>query len=238
MIQFFEAWHEIVLTDKIVLDLWIYGFSFLAFAFLPKQLGKYIWWALAWFCLLNILLIMQLPWLTPWTSTVIFFLFSQLPWIVFLGSLRFPKSVTRKCIELPMRQILFWHITRLMGFHFAAALWGGYVHEEFGLGVGLSETLTGLGALILLAFYRPEQNFFRLLLLFWNTYGLTSVISALYKGFFSNPNLPMNMYSREIFRYICDFPQAWDYFFWFPMAVIFHLALFFKLYSGKEKAWT
>jgi hypothetical protein len=224
-------------ADKLVPDLVLYGFSILGFAFLPGRLGRWVWGLLAWFLVVNVLFLMNLwdafEWHRPW----LFAALGQLPWLLVILDLGFRGRLSIIAAAVPMRDFLLWHTTRIMGVHFILAIYGGYAPEEFGLEVGFSEALTGLGALALFFLYRPGRPWFRTLLIFWNTYGLTSAVAAQYRILFSNPELPFARYSREIFHYAGAYPQNWAYCFWFPLAISLHAALFYKMYLNRTKPW-
>lgn len=220
-------------ADKLVADLVLYVFSIAAFALMPAHFGRKVWTLVAWFLFLNFAFLLDLWDFFNWQGPAFFILIGQLPWILFVLDLLFKGRLSPKVAAVPMREILLWQITRIMGIHFVLAIYGGYAPEEFALQVGFSELLTGLGALALWIWYRPDKGWYRTLLIFWNTYGLTSVMSAEVKIFLSNPHLPFTHYSREIFQYMTSYPQNWAYCFWFPIAIGMHAAVFFKMYQSR-----
>lgn len=220
-------------ADKLVADLVLYAFSIAAFAMMPAHFGRKVWTLVAWFLFLNFAFLLDLWDFLNWQGPAFFILIGQLPWILFVLDLLFKGRLSHKVAAVPMREILQWQITRIMGIHFVLAIYGGYAPEEFALQVGFSELVTGLGALALWIWYRPEKGWYRTLLIFWNTYGLTSVMSAEVKIFLSNPYLPFSHYSREIFHYMTSYPQNWAYCFWFPIAIGMHAAVFFKMYKSR-----
>ena len=220
-------------ADKLVADLVLYVFSIAAFAMMPAHFGRKVWTLVAWFLFLNFAFLLDLWDFLNWQGPAYFILIGQVPWILFVLDLLFKGRLSHKVAAVPMREILLWQITRIMGIHFVLAIYGGYAPEEFALQVGFSELVTGLGALALWIWYRPEKGWYRTLLIFWNTYGLTSVMSAELKIFLSNPHLPFSHYSREIFQYMTSYPQNWAYCFWFPIAIGMHAAVFFKMYKSR-----
>jgi hypothetical protein len=220
-------------ADKLVPDLVIYLSSIGSFAFMPAHFGRKVWLLLGWFLFLNFAFLLDLWDFLNWEGPALFIALGQLPWILFLLDLAFKGRLARKVLAVPMRELLLWQITRLMGLHFVLAIYGGYAPEEFALQVGFSEMVTGLGALALYFTYKPERGWYRTLLLFWNTYGLTSVASAEVKIFLSNPHLPFAHFSREIFQYMTSYPQNWSYCFWFPIAIGMHAAVFYKMYQAR-----
>ncbi|MDB5103277.1 MAG: hypothetical protein JWP91_966 [Fibrobacteres bacterium] len=220
-------------ADKLVADLVLYIFSIAAFAMMPAHFGRKVWTLVGWFLFLNLAFLLDLWDFLNWEGPALFIVLGQLPWILFVLDLLFKGRLSGKVLLVPMREILLWQITRIMGIHFVLAIYGGYAPEEFALQVGFSETITGLGALALWIWYRPEKGWYRTLLIFWNTYGLTSVMSAEFKIFLSNPHLPFTRFSREIFQYMTSYPQNWAYCFWFPIAIGMHAAVFYKMYQAR-----
>jgi hypothetical protein len=105
----------------------------------------------------------------------------------------------------------------------------------FALEAGFSEIITGLGALGLYLLYRPERGWYRTLLIFWNTYGLTSAVVTAWRVLMSNPDIPHARYSREVFQYMTDYPQNWVYCFWLPMSIGMHAAVFYKMYHERSR---
>ncbi|MDB5049322.1 MAG: hypothetical protein JWO30_2393 [Fibrobacteres bacterium] len=224
---------DIDLADKLVVDLVLYLFSIGAFALMPAHFGRKVWILVAWFLFLNLAFLMDFWDFLNWEGPALFILLGQVPWILFVLDLLFKGRLSSKVAAVPMREILLWQVTRIMGIHFVIAIYGGYAPEEFALQVGFSEAVTGLGALALYVTYRPEKGWYRTLLIFWNTYGLTSVLSAEVKIFLSNPHLPFSHFSREIFQYMTSYPQNWVYCFWFPIAIGMHAAVFYKMYQTR-----
>jgi len=222
-------------ADKLVPDLIIYLFSIASFALMPAHFGRKVWLLLGWFLALNVIFLLDLWDFPAWQGPALFILLGQMPWILFVLDLLFRGRLSGKVAAIPIRELLLWQASRLMGLHFVVAIYGGYAPEEFGLQVGFSETVTALGAIALYALNRPDRGWYRTLLIFWNTYGLLSVVSAEAKIFLSNPYFPFATFSREIFQYMASYPQNWAYCFWFPIAIGMHAAVFYKLYLGRVR---
>lgn len=220
-------------ADKLVSDFVLYAFSIASFAFMPAHFGRKVWLLVGWFIVLNVAFLLGLWDFLDWEGPALFLLFGQLPWILFVADLIFQGKLSPKVAAIPMRELLLWQTTRLMGLHFVLAIYGGYAPEEFGLQVGFSEVVTGLGAVALYFGYNPARSVHRTLLLLWNTYGIISVLVAEYKIFLSNPHVPFAHYSREIFSYMISYPQNWVYCFWFPVAIGMHAAVFYQLYLSR-----
>ena len=224
---------DISWADKLIPDLVLYVFSLLGFVLLPAHFGRKIWVMVGWFIGVNTLFLLSRAGYLDWQSPWLFSALGQVPWILFVLDLLFHGRLSDKVAAIPVREILLWQITRLMGIHYVLAIYGGYAPRGFALEAGFSEIITGLGALALWALYRPERGWYRTMLIFWNTYGLTSAIVTGYRVFLSNPDVPYAKYSREIFQYMTDYPQNWVYCFWLPISVWMHAAVFYKIYRER-----
>lgn len=227
---------DIEWTDKLVPDLVIYAFSLLGFTFLPAHFGRKVWLLVAWFVGVNAFFLVARAGYLDWHSPYLFSALGQVPWILFVLDLLFSGQLARRLSAIPVREIVLWQTIRLMGLHYVVAFFGGYAPRGFALEAGFSELITGLGAIGLYAVYRPERGWYRTLLIFWNTYGLTSAVVTSYRVFLSNPDIPFNRYSREVFQYMTDYPQNWVYCFWLPLAIGMHAAVFYKLYKERLAA--
>jgi hypothetical protein len=221
-------------ADKVIPDLVIFGSSLLAFMFMPTHFGRKIWWFVGWFLFLNFAFLLELWDFLNWQGPALFLALGQLPWILLIADLVFKGRLSPKVQAIPMRELLLWQTTRIMGIHFLLSIYGGFAPDIFAAPVGLSEMLTGLGAIALYVKYKPESSWYRTLLIFWNTYGLTSVLSAEYRIFLSNPHFPFQRNSSAIFEYMVSYPQSWVYCFWFPLAIGIHAAIYFKLYQARK----
>ena len=224
---------DISWADKLIPDLVLYVFSLLGFVLLPAHFGRKIWVMVGWFIGVNTLFLLSRAGYLDWQSPWLFSALGHVPWILFVLDLLFHGRLSDKVAAIPVREILLWQITRLMGIHYVLAIYGGYAPRGFALEAGFSEIITGLGALALWALYRPERGWYRTMLIFWNTYGLTSAIVTGYRVFLSNPDVPYAKYSREIFQYMTDYPQNWVYCFWLPISVGMHAAVFYKIYRER-----
>ena len=221
-------------SNKLLSDLAIYLFSVLGFAILPTHLGRKLWMLLAWFLLLNIGFLLGLPHSPDWQRPFLFIVLGQLPWVLIVFDLVFGGKFSRMLVDVPMRELVLWQLVRLMGMHFVLAVYGGHVPLDFAKQVGFSELITALAAIPLYIFYRPDRGWlYNILLIFWNAYGMTSVVVADFRTVMSNPHLPFASYSREIFQYMTAYPQNWVYCFWFPIAIGMHAAVFYKMYLGR-----
>lgn len=220
-------------ADKLIPDLVLYVFSLLGFMFLPAHFGRKIWLLVLWFIGVNGLFLLARAGYLEWQSPWLFSALGQVPWILVVLDLLFRGAISRRLPAVPVRELVLWHVTRLMGLHYVFAIYGAYAPRGFALEAGFSEVLTGLGALALYLLHRPERGWYRTLLIFWNTYGLTSAVVTGYRVFLSNPDVPYARYSREIFQYMTDYPQIWVYCFWLPLSIGMHAALYYRLYAER-----
>lgn len=234
---------DIAWADKLVPDLIVFLFSLIGFASLPTHLGRILWFIVFWFVGLNVLLFLggsawtqedaSLAWL-HWENTWFFAALGQLPWLLFVLDLLFGGRLSGPVAAIPLRELLLWNVTRIMGLHYLLAIHGGYAPQEFAVEAGFSEILTGLVAALLWLVHFPDRGWYRTLLIFWNTYGLTSAMMTAWRVLFSNPEMPGPTYSREIFQYMTGYPQGWVYAFWLPIAIGMHAAVFYKMYVDRN----
>jgi hypothetical protein len=220
-------------TGKLIPDLVLYAFSLMGFVFLPAHFGRKIWLVVGWFVGINILFIAAKAGYLEWQSPWLFSALGMVPWILVVFDLIFDGQIGLRLRRVPMEELILWQVTRLMGIHYVVAILGNYAPRGFALEAGFSEVLTGVGALVLYISYTPGSGLYRTLLIFWNTYGLTSALVTGYRVFLSNPDVPFARYSREIFQYMTDYPQNWVYCFWLPLSIGMHAAVFHKIYKER-----
>ncbi len=220
--------------DKLFLDLLIYFFSYLSLTLIPNFFGRKIWWVVAWFIAVNFIFLLGFIPGFNLGNPLLFLALGQLPWVLIVADLIFSGKLSSKIGEIPVHEILLWQITRLMGLHFILGIFGGHVSAEFAAPLGMSEVLTGIGAVILFFGFNPEKNWHKTVLIFWNTYGLTSVLSGEYHIVVSNPSFGFSRSSNEVFQYITAYPQNWQYCFWFPIAICLHATIFYKIYLMRK----
>jgi hypothetical protein len=113
-------------ADKLVPDLVVYAFSILSFAFLPAHFGRKVWLLVGWFLVLNLAFLNGIWDVLDWQGPNFFVACGQLPWILFVADLLFKGRLADKVAAIPMRELILWQTTRLMGLHFILAIYGGY----------------------------------------------------------------------------------------------------------------
>jgi len=230
-----EWFSEIDWSDKFIPDLIIYVLSFFCLALIPASFKKMIWVVLLWFVGINVLFFFNLVPAFNWRNPIVFIALGQAPWILVALDLIFKGRLSPKVETIPLQSMILWQTTRIMSIHFFLSLFGGLTPPTFSGPVALSEIVTGLGAIVLYFKFNPESNLYRTLLIFWNTYGLTSILSAEYRIFLSNPHHRFYRGDGDIFSYITSYPQSWCYCFWFPIAIGMHAALYYKLYQVRTR---
>lgn len=228
-----EGVENISWTGKLIPDLVLYAFSLMGFFFLPGSFGRKVWILVGWFVGVNLLFLVSRAGYLDWQSPWLFSALGMVPWILFVLDLLFAGALSTRLKRIPMEELVLWQVTRLMGAHYVVAVLGGYAPRGFALEAGFSEVLTGVGALALWMTYSPGSGLYRTLLIFWNTYGLTSALVTGYRVFLSNPDVPYARYSREIFQYMTDYPQNWVYCYWLPLSIGMHAAVFYKIYKER-----
>lgn len=214
----------------------LFAFGLLGFVWLPSNLGKWLWFLVAYFIVINAGFLLQNHDYAPSENLWTYLLLSQGPWLVVLADLVFKGRLARLVQTMPYRQLLLFEATRLMGLHFLMSARDGEVPIEFAAEACLGETLSAVCALILFLAAKKSGGGFRMGLLVWNTYGLASLVSLELKLFHANPFMSPARYSREIFQYMTDYPQAWLTFFWMPLAMAGHLAVYYKMIHERWSA--
>lgn len=208
-------------------------FTLLGLALVPGRFGNGCWALLAWFAGVSFWILAlpepQSPAGNPWIALVL----GQAPWILLAADLVFSGKAARLVRTTPLRDFLEWSVYRLMGTHYAFAIFGASVPPQFGLESAFGESFTAVGALVLWLAYRPGQRWFTMALLFWNAYGLSSAMALNIRLVLSQPLDFLDALPRDIARYSFGFPQAWMSLFWLPISIGIHLCVFYKLYAER-----
>jgi hypothetical protein len=210
------------------------AFSLLGFFLAPGGLGRHAWLLLGWFTGVNLLLLFAPESLQPRENLWIYIVLSQAPWFLFCLDLLFRGRVGRIVSQAPLRPWIAWPLFRLMSIGGVFAMYAGDLPFEFALRTAFSDAVTALGALALWAAYRPRNLWYRGVLLFWNAYGLIAAVAASAQLLWAHPDNPLGRPSLDIHGYFSGFPMEWIPFFWMPLAICIHAAIFFKLYSDVE----
>ena len=209
--------------------------SVVAFAWLPAGLGKWLWGLIVWFVVLNVVFLLPVGFWTPQENPWIFLLLCHGFWLAILADFIFKGKLGPVIQALPYRQILLFEVSRLMAFHFLLAARSGDAPLEFAVEAALGEILTGTCALVLYTLGKNPGVGFRMGLLVWNTYGLSSLVAIYFKLHFSNPFLERARFTREIFQFMTESPEAWMPFFWMPLGIAIHLSIYYKLVQERLK---
>jgi hypothetical protein len=208
----------------------VYFFSLLGFFLAPAALGRGIWLLPLWFAGLNLFLLLTPVPFHPGQNPMVFLALAHLPWIAFCLDLAGRGKAAAVLEFVPMQALLLWSAFRLMGVHCILALPTGELPPAFAFETAAGEAITALGALVLWAGHRSQSAWYRGLLLFWNAYGLTSALAIFFRMTLANPDLPLLRLSPDIHRHLTSLPQSWGPFFWVPIGICIHVAVFFKLY--------
>jgi hypothetical protein len=215
----------------------IFAFSLLGFVWLPVGLQRWLWFLVIYFVGLNGFFLLQDHPFMPSENLAVFLLLSHGPWIAVLADLVMRGKLAKIFEDMPYRQLLLFEATRFMGLHYIGSGRDGDAPLEFAAEACLGECLSALCALILFVAAKNPGAGFRMGLLVWNTYGMAALISLQFKLFYSNPFISSPRYSREIFQYMTDYPQAWLTFFWMPLTFAGHLIIFYKILRERLAAF-
>ncbi len=207
-------------------DVLLFFPSLLGFILFPRSLGTKAWLALAWFVGVSLLVLAELWKPGIWMNMGLFMVAAQAPWVIGLIALVSHRGDARELEPLYLRAFLLWNSWRIMGLHFLPAALLGIAPLEYGIELGISELLVGLGAFLLFVFFKPHSRGFQVGVAFWNAFGLISMVLGLSKVILSHPASSIRLYSSDIFHYMVSYPQAWMTFFWFPLALLAHCLYF------------
>jgi hypothetical protein len=208
-------------------------FTLLGLALVPGRLGNGCWALLAWFAGISFWVLAMPATLSPLENPWIFLAFGQLPLVFFVLDLAFSGKATLAIRQTPLRDFLEWSVYRLMGTHYAFALFGASIPPQFGLETAFGESFTAMGALVLWLAYKPGQRWFTMAILFWNAYGLSSAMAINIRLIMAQPLSFLDSMPRDISRYSTEFPQVWMTLFWLPISIGIHLTIFYKLYAER-----
>lgn len=203
--------------------------SAISFALLPAQMRHWLWFLLAWFSGVAVLSVVPDNWFSPATHAWVFYALVFVPLLAFYADLLFRGAFARALDACPLHHLVFAHGSRLMAVHYLMAWPLGEVPVRFALEAAFAEGLTAILALILVILTAKQRRIFIVGVIVWNTYGLMSLASILFKVSFSAPFLQDPRFSREIFHYMTPYPVSLVLYFWIPFWLIMHGAIYYKL---------
>jgi hypothetical protein len=220
-------------------NLLLFAFSLLGLFLVPAALGRSVWVVPGAFAAVALFVLFAPPGLHPQTNPWIYLLLLQGPWVLLAVDLLARGAIARKLDAVPVRALLAFALFRFMGLRYVLSALTGDLDGSFALEAAAGEFFAALGALILWATWpthRPPGRWYRGILVFWNTYALMTSLGLNFRILHSNPGLPWGANpSRELHTYFVTWPNALDAFFWIPLAIGVHGAVFYRLFREGRK---
>jgi hypothetical protein len=216
-------------------DLWLFGWSLLGLWLVPATLGRAAWIFPAWFAIAGVFVIAAPDGMHPGEHFLVWLVGSQAPWVLLIPDLLARGRAARLLEAVPLRALLAWSLVHFMGVRHLLGALQGDLPAGFALETAAGETLSGLGALLLWLVYRPEKRWFRFLALFWNAHALVTSLALSARLLRTHTGLPVwGAPSLEIHGYFASWPGSMETFFWIPLAIGLHLAIFYKLLYNRD----
>ncbi len=211
-------------------DIWFFGISVVALALVPTAFATRAWIFPAWFAGIGVYLLVAPAALHPAWNVWVWLLLSQGPWIALVPDLLSRGRAARSLDAVPLRSLLAFSLLHLLGARHVFSALSGDLPPDFALEIASGETLTAFGAGILWLFCRPEKLWFRLLAMFWNAQALTGSLVWSWALLRAHTGLPVvGVPSPDLHAYFGGWPGGLEAFFWIPLAVCLHAAVFYKL---------
>jgi hypothetical protein len=213
--------------------LWFFLFSLLGMFLVPAAAGRAAWMFPAGFAGLAAFLLLTPPALHPFLNPWVFTLLAMGMWVPFTVDLLARGRVARVLDAVPLRALVALALFRFMGLRHAQAALSGDLPPDIALATATGELFTATGALFLWAIWRPAGAWHRVLLVLWNTWGLLTALALAFRIFRSAPGLsflPLAEPSFAVHGYFTQWPGALEAFFWIPLAICLHLAVFYRIH--------
>ena len=212
-------------------DIILFAFSLLGLFLVPAGLGRAAWVLPAGLAGVGLYVLFAPASLHPHDNPWVHVLLSQGPWMLLVLDLACRGNISRLLDSVSLRALLAFSLFRLMGVRLVFSALTGDLAPEFALEAVTGELLAALGALVLWAFYHPQSRWYRGVLIFWNTYALVVSLALNFRILRADGNIPFTVgyASREIHRYFATWPNALDAFFWIPLGIGVHAAIFHTL---------
>jgi hypothetical protein len=216
-------------------DLWLYAFSLIGLLLVPAALGRVVWIFPAGFAVVGLFLLAAPSALHPEQNAWTWLLLSQAPWLLLVPDLLARGRVARLLDVVPLRALLAWSLLHFMGVRHAVAALSGDLAPGFAVDIAAGETVTGIGAAFLWMLCRSEKIrfsfWFRMVLIFWNTHALFTSLALSTRLLRAHGVLPAwGDPSPEIHAHFAAWPNSLETFFWIPLAIGLHAAIFYKLF--------
>lgn len=211
-------------------ELWLFAGSIFGLLLVPAALRRAAWIFPAWFAGLGLFLLAAPASLHPERNVWVWLLLSQGPWIFLVPDLFARGRAARALDAVPLRPLLAWSLLHLLaGRHVFSAL-AGELPPDFALSIASGEVLTALGALVLWIVCRPEKTWFRILAMFWNAQAFAGSLAWSLRLLRAHGGLPAwGSPAPELHAYFAAWPGSLEAFFWIPVAIGLHAAIFYKL---------
>ncbi len=229
---------SVLAVTEQVSALWLFLFSLLGLCLVPAAVGRATWLFPAAFGGLAAFLLLAPPSLHPFLNPWTFVLLLQGAWILFALDLFTRGRVATALDAVPVRALVALSLFRFMGLRHVQAALGGDLPPEFALTLATGELFTASGALLLWIVWRPESGWHRVALVIWNAWGLMTALGVAFRLLRSAPALSFLPFTEPSFAahaYFTQWPNALEAFFWIPLAVCLHLAVFYSLYRNPSR---
>jgi hypothetical protein len=209
----------------------LFAFSLLGLFLVPAVLGRAVWAIPAGLAGVSLFILFAPANLHPHNNPWVHLLLSQGPWMLLVLDLVCRGNISRLLGPVSLRAWLAFALFRFMGLRFIVAAITGDLNPTFAVEAATGEFFAALGALILWVFSRPQSRWYRGLLIFWNTYALIVSLTLNFRILRADGNLPFTTgyASREVHAYFATWPNALDAYFWIPLSIGIHAAIFYTL---------
>ena len=102
--------------------------------------------------------------------------------LTLLGWLTVRRDLRDRVLSVGVRVLVALHITRFVGFYFLALYRDGLLPRDFAVPAGWGDIIVAVGAIVILAAFRPETPRGRVAYLVWNVLGLIDILMVLGNG--------------------------------------------------------
>jgi hypothetical protein len=226
-------------------DIILFAFSLLGLFLVPAALGRAAWTIPAGLAAVALYVLFAPASLHPHANPWVHALLSQGPWMMLALDLVCRGNISRLLDRAgaattpdgPLRSLLALSLFRFMGLRFVFSAITGDLAPGFALEAATGELFAALGGLALWAFYRPRSRLYRGILIFWNTYALVASLALNFRILRADPYFPLSgaAASREVHHFFTSWPNALDAYFWIPLGIGVHAAIFYTLIKEGQR---
>jgi hypothetical protein len=211
-------------------ELWFFALSAASLWLVPAAFGRAAWLFPAWFGVLGLYLLVAPAALHPAINPWIWLLLSQGPWVALIPDLFAHGRAAIVLDSVPLRSLLAWSLLHLLAARHVWSAFTGELPPEFALEIASGETLTAIGGILLWLFCRPASLWFRFFALFWNAQALVGSLMWSLRLLRAHPGWThWGNPEPDLYGFFRTGTGALEAFFWIPLAVGLHAALFYKL---------